>query len=103
MTDVPALTEPRSMFVYRLVVEYPEGSDAPGWEPEGWEPEWFTLDETAPFRWPRVRSYFSLSGATARARLFARYGANVTIERSAPVDWSEPNPVARIEAIGDAS
>ena len=76
-----------SVFVYRLVVTLPEGSDAPGWRPEGYEDEYgrYQDDDETPFRWPKRRLYLSASAASRRASLLTRWGADVAIVRSQPV------------------
>lgn len=78
----------RPTYVYRLDVLYPEGSNAPGWEPPGWEPDNPEYEEA--FRWPAVRLYLSRSGALARAKLLESYGAKVQIVPSCAVDWGVP-------------
>lgn len=81
----------RPVYVYRLVVEYPEGVD---WRnpPKGWVP----LEAPHPegsdvqrFSWPTRRHYMSREGATNRADLLAEWGCIVTIERSNPVTWGD--------------
>jgi hypothetical protein len=83
----------RAIYVFCLEIEYPEGSDKPGW----WPASWYTLsDETRRkaieqgFRWPPERMYLSRSGAYGRAWLLRWCGAKVTVRRSAPVTWPEP-------------
>jgi hypothetical protein len=97
----------RKVHLYRLNVTLPPEAAEPGWEPPGW------LDELPPypeggmppeamedgFRWPRNRPYLSLSNAKRRARLFEKYGAQVTIERSAPVTW----PGVAIAEVGETA
>lgn len=82
----------RRVYVYRLDVVYPEGSDAPDWEPEGWEPMWGTEPETgAPerqvFRWPASRHCLTLGTAQRWATRLRNWGCKVEIERSEPVAW----------------
>lgn len=79
----------RPVYVYRLVVEYPEGSQRWGWAPDGWEkPEWDgNPDADLSFRWPQVRMCLSAGTAKRRAKLLESYGAKVLIERSAPVQF----------------
>lgn len=86
--------------IYRLVVQYPEGShDSEGWPVDSWEPpDWRPVDLieepdtgawiTPPFKWPSVRCYLSRTGAEGRAKLLRRYGAVVEVQRSEPVVWS---------------
>lgn len=76
--------------VYRLVVEYP---DVPTIDeddhPNGGLYPW----DDGMFHWPQNRCYLSLAGAQRRARIFQRYGAEVVILRSKPVEWEEGTPV----------
>lgn len=75
----------RPLYVYRLIVEYPE-KDAP---PPLWEDQ--NADEPhVVFSWPRARNYLSFSGAKKRADLLRRYGCVVGINRSEAVEWVEP-------------
>lgn len=76
----------RKVYVYRLVVEYPPGSLEWGWEPPGWDRRRLLVGKV-PFRWPVNRLCFTSATAKRRAGLFRKYGADVTIERSAPVTW----------------
>lgn len=78
--------------VYRLKIDYPPGSQEPGWEPAGWIPRLGQEPETGatvelPFRWPSERRFLSFAGARARVRELEGYGAAVTLERSLPVEW----------------
>lgn len=79
--------------VYRLNVTYPPGSLEYGWEPpelSGWAPVLsFTPEGEGDdvFRWPQNRACLTLGTAKRRAKLFRKYGAEVTIERSDPVTW----------------
>lgn len=91
----------RDVFLYRLDVTYPEGSQRPGWEPPDWREglaedigragqgglSGCGADWCADFTWPRRRLYVSKTAARARKRLLERFGATVTIERSLPVEW----------------
>ena len=80
----------RAVRVWKLDVEYPEGSQEPGWEPEGWAiPEGFgSFDgDDLEFRWPAERLFLSRSGANQRARLLRGYGAKVTLVPSLPLEW----------------
>lgn len=90
------MTTQRKVFVYRLAVEYPPGSLVLGWAPAGWEPATGGYDPVSgepydedEFRWPQVRPYLSASGAKRRAELLRKFGAEVTIRRSLPVEWPE--------------
>lgn len=80
------------MYVYRLVIQYPEGSDRKGW----WPAAWYTLSDRARrkaikkgFHWPKERKFLSASSAYDRAWLLRWYGAKVTVQRSAPITWPE--------------
>lgn len=77
------------MHVYRLVVQLPPGSDAPGWRPAGYDEARFPRqpDDGAPFRWPPRRHYLSWASATTRAALLRSWGATVDIAASAQVRW----------------
>lgn len=82
----------RKVFVYRLVVTYPEGSREPGWRPPDWD-GWSEWDEQRPdgstgFQWPGVRLYLSKGRADARAEMLRKFGSTVTVLRSNPVEWS---------------
>lgn len=81
----------KTQHVYRLAVKYPEGSLEPGWEPENWDglPDDFSYaeDPNVHFRWPRVKTYLSKTGAEARAKLLRSFGAAVTVQESEPVVW----------------
>jgi hypothetical protein len=87
----------RQCRVFRLEIEYPPGSDAPGWVPDIW-PEFLAgmrdrarrreLRERG-FRWPRERMFLSSSSAYARAGLLIWFGATVYVEASSPVTWPE--------------
>lgn len=89
------MPEIRRIYLYRLHVEYPPGSQELGWEPPGWrdDPENEVIDpetgapDCASFSWPFNRTYISQTAARRRADLFRSYGAGVTIERSKPIEW----------------
>jgi hypothetical protein len=99
--------------VYRLEIDYPEGSGAPGWRPAVWtDPAYLaTCDRRlrreirrrlrGPFKWPRERMYLSASGAHNRAWKLRFYGAVVTVRASAPVEW--PDIPEKWELTGDAA
>ncbi|HMA26058.1 MAG: hypothetical protein ACM33U_07595 [Solirubrobacterales bacterium] len=89
----------RPVYVYRLIVTKPAGSDAPGWQPEDWEdicerhgwgsygggldgPRYFP-----PFRWSTRRNYLSSDAAGRRAQLLRECGAVVEIQPSQAVEW----------------
>lgn len=92
----------RKTYVWRLDVTLPPEASDPGWEPDAW------LEELPPypeggmppeamedgFRWPRQRRFLSESGAKKQAALFRKYGAEVTIKRSAPVKWPQNEAAA---------
>lgn len=86
--------------VYRLAIEYPEGSredrwPEDNWHPQGWEPADYQITsgpdagswERTEFRWPAERAFLSRSGARQRKKLLEGYGAKVTILPSLPVEW----------------
>lgn len=77
----------RRQRVYRLVVDYPDrpviDEDA-----HAFAAPVFPWDEEG-FHWPQNRCYLSLTGAQRRAALFERYGANVVIVRSKPIQWED--------------
>jgi hypothetical protein len=85
------------VFLYRLVVTKPEGSEEPGWAPEGWEeiceargwwdPSAYGENDPPPFGWPKRRLYLSAASAEYRAGLMRDYGATVVVERSDAVTW----------------
>ena len=91
----------RAVYVYRLAVTLPPGSDAPGWEPDSWvewceehgweEYEQDTGARNAPtFSWPRLlqrKHFLSAPGAERRARMLRGFGALVEVERSQAVQW----------------
>lgn len=76
---------PRKVYLYRLNVTLPPEAADPNWEPAGWEDDPHNAGQS--FQWPRVTRYLAASRAEHRARLLRKYGAEVTIERSAPVTW----------------
>jgi hypothetical protein len=80
------------VFVYRLLVEYPEGVD---WQnpPDAWTPDTFydsdgTPEETT-FSWPRERCYLSRGAAEKRANLLRSYGCTVRMLRAEAGPWSD--------------
>jgi hypothetical protein len=90
----------KQVYVYRLIVVYPEGSHAPGWKPTIWGDKEFlkTLPlrvrlsmpiRPAKFRWPRERMFMSSDSAWGRAHFLKACGAEVTVLRSQPVTWIE--------------
>jgi hypothetical protein len=91
----------RNVYVYRLVVEYPEGSRETGWEPAFYrDKDWrrqlslrhrirFAAGGGMRFRWPRERMFLSSDKAWGRAHWLTACGARVTILRSEPVTWFE--------------
>lgn len=87
--------------VYRLDITYPEGSDAPGWQPAGWTagdpgtrggPEL----EDCWFGWPAEHLYLSRSGSARRAEILRGYGCDVNIVVSFPVMWNEDDEPEKI-------
>lgn len=85
----------RKTYVYRLKVTLPPEAADPSWEPRSWIDELASYPfeggslEGDEFRWPRNRQFLSAAGARHLAGLFRKYGAKVTIERSAPVAWPQ--------------
>jgi hypothetical protein len=84
--------------VYSLEIDYPEGSDAPGWRPALWDDPKYLAGlpreerralRKREFRWPRERHFLSSSGAYGRALLLSAYGCLVTVRRSDAVTWPE--------------
>ncbi len=97
----PREPKPAVIRVYRLRVARPEGSEAPGWEPEGWSEICVARGWTSdvdpgevPFTWPRRLTYLSAAGAEERAKLLREYGATVVVERSLPVEWEPVDEVS---------
>jgi hypothetical protein len=88
----------RRSYVYRLDVTYPPNSLDLGWEPpgyDGWDDPGGmngNRGEWIPFSWPQNRLCLSAPTAKRRADLFRKYGAKVTIVRSAPIEWPEVTP-----------
>ena len=86
----------RPIHVYRLVIIYPEGSQAPGWRPALWsDPEFLArlsrrsrraLARTT-FTWPAERMFLSSSSAWNRAGKLLMYGAQVEVQASKTVTW----------------
>jgi hypothetical protein len=87
----------KSVYVYRLVIDYPAGSDRPGWTPARWEEYLAGIADKRErarvrrhgFRWPREHLYLSAGGAHSRALLLQYFGARVDVQRSEPVTWWE--------------
>lgn len=79
------------VYVYRLDITYPEGSDDLGWEPEGkwWEHQrsGYPPGPDVEFHWPAEHLYLSSSGANKRAVMLRAWGATVTVMRSKPVEF----------------
>lgn len=91
------LSEDRPVYVYRLEISYPEGSDAPGWLPPRWDQYVRKLPlrtrrkvRRTGFRWPRERMFLSSSGAYGRAAQLIRFGCDVEIIRSDAVSFPAP-------------
>jgi len=91
------MPRPRYVYVYRLLIQYPEGSDQPGWQPAAWSQlartgRWWSYvlpKRPARFRWPRERMWLSSSAAYHRAYLLRVLGCSVTVQRSVPVVFDE--------------
>jgi hypothetical protein len=87
----------RTVYVYRLVIEYPEGSDKPGWKPACWGALLKDIKDRGRrravrergFYWPRERLFLSADGAWHRAWVLTRFGAQVEVERSEAVTWPD--------------
>lgn len=86
--------KPRPLYVYRLVVEYPDGID---WTnpPALWVEEFGEYvdngyEDPPTFSWPNRRHYLSMSGAKLAADRLRSYGCVVGINRSEAVEWVEP-------------
>ena len=84
----------RATYLYRLIVTLPPEAADPEWEPQAWldepvPPVQYAEGDDARFSWPSNQHYLSATNAKRRADLFRKYGAEVTIERSAPVTWPE--------------
>jgi hypothetical protein len=87
----------RIVYVYRLVIQYPEGSDRPGWKPACWGALLKSIKDRGRrravrergFRWPRERLFLSADGAYSRMGLLMQFGAQVQVQRSEPVIWWE--------------
>jgi hypothetical protein len=77
--------------VYKLVIQYPAGSDAWDWQPEGYEAgfgsEIFGGADGREFSWPAERLFLSRSGAKRRKALLEGWGAKVTVRQSLRVEW----------------
>jgi hypothetical protein len=80
----------RKVYLYRLNVTLPPEAADPDWEPDGWATDPHNAGQG--FQWPRVTRYLSLHRAECRAYLLRKYGAQVTVERSAPVTWPGAAP-----------
>lgn len=83
-------------YVFRLLIEYPEGSMEPGWRPALWSnPEFLArLNRKAKrelarteFHWPRERKFLTANSAWNRAWELQVLGCRVHILRSAPAVW----------------
>lgn len=85
----------RSVYVYRLTVELPEGSDDPTWRPPAgtWnddpesQPREDEEGDPIPWRWPHRRLFTSKNTAERQAKKLRSWGATVTVEQSNPVTW----------------
>lgn len=81
--------------VYKLEIEYPEGSHIPDWTPELYK------DQEAPYQrdpwtklwqWPRERMYLSQRAANRRATLLRNQDCQVRVVRSFPIEWEDESP-----------
>lgn len=87
----------RPVYVYRLVITYPEGSHEPGWKPGCWGALLKGIKDRGQrravrergFRWPRERVFLSADGAWHRAWTLTRFGAQAEVERSEAVTWPD--------------
>jgi len=85
----------RAVYVYRLVISYPPGSQEPGWKPACWDALLRDVKDKREraavrkrgFRWPRERKFMSASAAYRRSLLLQWFGATVDVQRSEPVTW----------------
>jgi hypothetical protein len=92
----------RPVYVYKLVVSYPPGSDEPGWVPFCWNELLAGVKDRRQrqalrrrgFRWPKERLFLSHSGAWGRAGLLSWCGATVEVRRSGEVTWWEDTDAA---------
>jgi hypothetical protein len=98
--------------VYRLDIDYPEGSrditpgdTAAGWQPAEWDAAvgpfaayWAHEEDRGdpPFRWPSERLFLSRSGAARRAALLRLCGCTVGVVASYPVAWNEAGEPEKI-------
>lgn len=75
--------------IYQLVVlNYPKGSQEPGWEPANWDKISAELGHED-FTWPRSNLvYKSRSAAINRKKLLESYGATVKLYAAEP-DWKD--------------
>lgn len=100
----------RNVYVYRLNVTLPPGSDVPGWEPDNWT-EWCDQNgwtdyesdtgaaTTAVFSWTKLmrrKHFLSGAGAEQRAKLLREFGAIVKVERSNAVRWQNVTVVGQV-------
>lgn len=90
----------RHVYVFKLEIEYPEGSQQPGWTPEHWPTpnrlgsfwRWvLPADRSKAFKWPKERVWLSSVAAYRRAWLLRSLGCSVVVRRSLRVQWeTEP-------------
>jgi hypothetical protein len=90
----------KNLYIYKLVVEYPEGADAPGWYPAVFDnrevrsllsikERWGLRGDKKNFRWPRTRNiWISHSACWRRAWLLHTFGCRVVILRSDPLSFN---------------
>ncbi len=88
-------TKDRPLYVYRLVVEYPDGVDWRNppklWmEERGQDGQIGDGERESYFSWPNRRHYLSISGAKLGAERLRSWGCVVGIQRSERIEWVEP-------------
>lgn len=92
----------RPAYVYRLDVVWPEGTPRVGCdlsEPYSTCESCYTLDRTG--GWPRWRRYLSAVNAGRRAARLRHLGAQVTVQRSRPIEFPEPLTPVDTGAVDD--
>jgi hypothetical protein len=82
----------KPVYIWRLAITLPAGSEQSGWEPAGWR-QWLH-DQYGPqqaaereFTWPPRIHWLSAAGARKRRELLESWGATVEVTRSLPVGW----------------
>jgi hypothetical protein len=92
----------RTLYVYTLNVDLPDGCHAPGWEPPNWyeiaeKKGWARGGDVLPFRWPRRRNFFSADRAQRVAHMLREFGAAVEIRVGRVQDvggWGQVQPLS---------